>query len=168
MPALYAELRRIAGACMRKERQDHTLQPTALVHEAYLRLARQRRVDWSNRAQVLGVAGQMMRRVLADYANSRNAIKRPGKITVVPFEDVAAALPSGSDGGIEFVDLNRALDRLQEIDPPMASIVELRFFSGLTVAEVSEVTGLSTATVEREWATARVWLLRQIHENGGQ
>lgn len=166
MPALYAELRRMAAGWMRKERQDHTLQPTALVHEAYLRLARQHEIDWSNRAQVLGIAGRMMRRVLADYATGHNAAKRLGRVSRVAIEDAAALVPAGPDRGIGFIDLDRALTCLEKIDPQMASIVELRFFGGLTIDEVSEVTGLSTATVEREWATARVWLSRQIDGKG--
>jgi RNA polymerase sigma-70 factor (ECF subfamily) len=164
MPVLYADLRQMASAYMRKERPDHTLQPTALVHEAYLRLAGQHQVDWSNRAQVLGLAARMMRRVLTDYATSRNAVKRMGKLSRAALEEVTSGIAARFDRGIEFMDLNRALTRLEEIDPQMATIVELRFFGGLTTPEVSEVIGISTATVEREWSTARIWLLRQIHE----
>lgn len=164
MPILYAELRQIAGAYMRKERGFHTLQPTALVHEAYLRLGKQDRVDWTNRAQVLGIAARLMRRVLADYAIGRNALKRPGRLSRAAFEEAGSSIAAGPDPGIDFMDLHRALTRLEEVDPQMASIVELRFFGGLTIDEVAGVVGLSAATVEREWATARVWLLRQIHE----
>jgi RNA polymerase sigma-70 factor (ECF subfamily) len=166
MPVLYAELHQMARAFMRKERHDHTLQPTALVHEAYLRLAVQQQVDWTNRAQVFGLAARMMRRVLADYAGCRNAIKRMGRLSRAALDEAGCGVAANPDPGIEFMDLNRALERLEQIDPQMASIVELRFFGGLTIDEAAEVTGLSTATVEREWSTARVWILRHIHENG--
>lgn len=165
MPVLYAELRQMASAYMRKERPDHTLQPTALVHEAYLRLAGQQHVDWNNRAQVLGIAARMMRRVLTDYATGRNAVKRMGTLSRAALEDVTSGIAARLDSGIEFMDLNRALIRLEEVDPQMASIVELRFFGGLTIPEVSELIGVSIATVEREWSTARIWLLRQIDED---
>jgi RNA polymerase sigma factor (TIGR02999 family) len=117
---------------------------------------------------VLGVAARMMRRALIDHATGRNAGKRMGKLSRVPLEDLAPSGANTPERSIEFLDLNRALTRLEELDPQMASIVELRFFGGLTIDEVAEFTGRSSATVEREWSTARVWLLRQMHEDGGQ
>ena len=168
MPVLYDELRRMARAYMQQERPDHTLQPTALVHEAYLRLAAQQRVEWTDRTQILGLAARMMRRILADYANGHNAGKRMGKLSRVAFDEIAGGIAAGFRGGVEFMDLNKALTRLEEVDPQMATIVELRFFGGLSIAEVSEATGVSASTVVREWSTARLWLLRQISENGSQ
>jgi RNA polymerase sigma factor (TIGR02999 family) len=165
MPALYAELRRVAGVYMQRERAGHTLQPTALVHEAYLRLVGQEELKWSDRAHLLGLAARTMRRVLIDYAASHNAAKRPGRVTLLPLIE---ALDSRVQGEIDFVDLDRALTLLEQIDARQAQVVELRFFSGLTMEEVAEVLGISVATVEREWSTARLWLLRHISEQCGQ
>lgn len=159
MPALYAELRRLARSCMQRERSDHTLQTTALVHEAYLRLRGQETVDWKNRAHVLALAARMMRRILIDYADARNRKKRPWKLSRAPLEEDMKASPPPA---VDFIDLDRALTRLAELDPQQASVVELRFFGGLTIREAAEALGISEATVEREWSTARLWLLRQI------
>jgi RNA polymerase sigma factor (TIGR02999 family) len=143
---------------MRRERSDHTLQPTALVHEAYLRLIDQRGVDWHNRAHFFGIAARMMRRILVDRARRRQAAKRDG----------AAYRISGSGDLVEaerdpdLLALNRALDGLEALDPRQARIIELRFFGGLTVEETAEVVGISTATVKREWQTARAWLAREL------
>lgn len=159
MPALYAELRRLAGACMQRERPDHTLQATALVHEAYLRLRGQETVDWKNRAHVLALAARMMRRILTDYADARNRKKRPWKLSRIPLEEDVGSTPPPA---VDFIDLDRALSRLAELDPQQASVVELRFFGGLTIQEAAEALGISEATVEREWSTARLWLLHRI------
>jgi len=157
VPALYQELRRLAKDYLAHERPDHTLQPTALVHEAYLRLVQQQRIDWSCRAQVLGIAARMMRRILVNYAVSRNAEKRGAGLRVTMPELEIADLRA-----LELEDLDMALNRLEEIDPRQAQIVELRFFSGLTVEETASVVDVSADTVKREWRTARLWLAREL------
>jgi RNA polymerase sigma factor (TIGR02999 family) len=159
MPVVYSELRRLAGSYMRDERLGHTLQPTAVVHEAYLRLAGQQQVDWRNRAQVLGLAARMMRRVLLDHAARRNAAKRPDGQAQVSLEFADAAAPPTA---VDIADLDRALEELGRMDAQLMSLVELRFFGGLTIDEAAEVLGVSCATVEREWATARMWLRRRL------
>jgi RNA polymerase sigma factor (TIGR02999 family) len=129
-----------------------------------LRLVRQEHVDWSNRAQVIGVAARMMRRVLLNYAKSREAIKRGGLLARTEMDN-ALRVAAAPDPGIEFLDLNRALEKLETVDAQMAAIVECRFLGGLTLAEISELSGLSTATLQREWAVARLWLLRRIQRD---
>ncbi len=161
MPAVYTELRRVAAAYLHRERHDHTLQPTALVHEAYLRLIGQREVDWKSRAHVIALGAQMMRRVLIDHAIGRNAAKRAGKLCRVPLDEGVRVVPPAE---VDFLDLDRALNTLNEIDPQQATIVELRFFGGLTIEETAEVLDLSPTTVQREWAVARLWLLRHVTE----
>ena len=158
MPALYTDLRKLARAYMHQERPEHTLQPTALVHEAYLRMAGQRTVDWSNRAQLLAVAARMMRRILLDHAAQRNAAKRAGGVRVALTEDLGGQ----SQAEIDILDLNRALDELLRIDPLQAGVVELRFFGGLTNEEIGEVLDMSPTTVRRRWASARLWLTRHL------
>ncbi len=159
MPLVYGELRRLAASHLRSERGDHTLQPTALVHEAYLRLVGQRSVSWANRAHFFGIAAQMMRRVLVDHARRRLAAKRsPGTLYVDLGEEVAAA----ADRAPELLALDRALTELERLDPRQARVVELRFFAGLSVEETAEVAGVSTATVKREWRTARAFLRHEI------
>jgi len=162
-PALYAELRRLAAAYLRRERTGHTLQPTALVHEAYMRLVDQRQVAWENRAHVLGVAAQLMRRILVDHARARARIKRAGMLTRVTFEgiDVPAA-----ERDVDLVELDDALRELAAVDEQLSRIVELRYFAGLTVEESADVLGTSTRTVDRAWATARAWLRRRLE--GGE
>jgi RNA polymerase sigma factor (TIGR02999 family) len=159
LPLVYEELRRIAVSRLRRERPGHTLQPTALVHEAYMRLVDQRQVDWRNRAQFLGLAAEMMRRILVNHARDRRASKRGGADVRVTLEDgIAAAAAPDPD----LVALDDALRTLAEVDPRKAQIVELRYFGGLTTKEVAEVTGVSVATVERDWTTARTWLHRAL------
>jgi RNA polymerase sigma factor (TIGR02999 family) len=159
LPLLYEELRGLAALYLRRERAHHTLQPTALVHEAYLRLMTQERVAWKNRAHVVGIAGRLMRRVLVDHARARHAAKRGGHETRVALEDVDAAdkMPD-----VEILDLDRALHKLAAFDARQSQIVELRYFGGLSVEEVAEVLSLSPATVKREWQMARAWLLRAL------
>ena len=162
MPIVYQELRRLAASYLRVERPDHTLQPTALVHEAYLRLVEQRGVSWQNRAHFFGIAAQMMRRILVDHARRRQAAKRDAK---------ALRLQTSWDGGEsgrdpELLALDQALCGLESLDARQARIVELRFFGGLTVEETAEVAGVSPATVKREWRTARAWLAREIRPAG--
>jgi RNA polymerase sigma factor (TIGR02999 family) len=155
---VHAELRKRAVAYLRRERHDHTLQPTALVHEAYIRLLGQRRVAWRNRAQFFGVASQMMRRILVDYARERQAAKRPGGIRVTLDEAViAAAAPD-----CELLMLDTALHALARLDERQARIVELKYFGGLSEEEVGAVLSVSRATVTREWQSARAWLYRRL------
>ena len=158
-PALYEELRRLARHFLAAERPDHTLQPTALVHEAYLRLINQEKVDWRNRAHFLAIAATMMRRILVNYAEARETQKRGGNTRVVTIADV----PSNSETPeVDLVVLNRSLDDLGKLDPQQSKVVELRFFGGLTIEETAEVMNLSPATVKREWTTARLWLMRHM------
>jgi RNA polymerase sigma factor (TIGR02999 family) len=155
LPVVYDELRRIAAGYMSAERANHTLQPTALVHEAYLRLIDQRRVDWRNRAQFVGVAATMMRRILLNHARDRVAAKRGGKAERVSI-DLAADAFAGPE--LEVIALHDALDRLTALDARKGQVVELKFFGGLTTAEIAEVMHLSVATIEREWSFSRAWL----------
>jgi len=159
VPVVYGELRRIAGRYLRRERLDHTLQPTALVHEAYLKLIDQQRARWQNRAQFFGVAAQLMRRVLVDHAREHAAAKRGGGVRPVTLLDAAGALPAR---GIDVLALDEALARLTALYPEQGRLVELRYFGGLTIEETGEVLGLSPATVKRQWATARAWLLANL------
>ena len=158
-PLVYDELRRLARFFLASERPDHTLQPTALVHEAYVRLVDQRSVDWKNRAHFLGVASSMMRRILINHARDRQAAKREGFANTLALED---ALGVFTNPRIDLLDLNQALQELTEMDPQQGKVVELRYFGGLTIEETAEVMGISPATVKREWGTARLWLLRQM------
>jgi RNA polymerase sigma-70 factor, ECF subfamily len=158
LPLVYAELRRIAASYLRDERVGHTLQPTALVNEAYLRLVDQR-VAWQGRAHFLGVAAQLMRRILVDYARGRRADKRGQGFAFVALDD---ALLAPYERDVDLVALDDALQTLSELDPRQSRIVELRFFGGLSVEEVAEVLDISTPTVTRDWAVARLWLRREI------
>ena len=158
-PILYEELRRLARYFLASERSNHTLQATALVHEAYLRLIDQRSVDWRNRAHFLGVAANMMRRILINHAEARNAAKRNGGAEALALED---ALGVFTDPRIDMLELNRSLERLTSLDPQQGRVVELRYFGGLSIDETAEVLGISAATVKREWSTAKVWLLHQM------
>ena len=158
-PQLYEELRGLARYFLSAERQSHTLQPTALVHEAYLRLIDQRAVDWRNRAHFLGMAATMMRRILINYAEARRAAKREAQAQAISLDE-ALGIAAGSP--IDVLDLDRSLARLSEVDPQQGRVVELRCFGGLTVEETAEVMGVSPATVKREWSTARLWLLQQM------
>ncbi len=157
-PVLYADLRRLAQIYLARERPDHTLQPTALVHEAYLRLAKQYNLDWSSKAQILGLAARMMRRILVKHAQTRSAQKRDGGIRV-PLD---AALETMGHGALDIQQVDAALSRLGELDERQEQIVELRFFSGFTVEETASALNISTATVKREWRMARLWLLREL------
>lgn len=155
LPVLYQELHRLASHYLSREAVGHTLQPTALVHEAYLRLVDQRRVDWRNRAQFLGVAASMMRRILVNHARGRVARKRGGGAQQVSL----SLIESPSDRPeVELIALEEALGRLAALDERKSKVVELKFFGGLTIEEIGEVLGISGATVEREWAFARAWL----------
>ena len=144
LATIYAELRRLAVAYLRRERRDHTLQATVLVHEAFLKLVDQREEHWQNRAHFFGIAAQMMRRILIDHARAHGASK------------------SGSDATVELLALDDALARLEKVDPQQGRVVELRFFGGLTIKETAEVIGISTATVERDWILAKAWLYADL------
>lgn len=159
LPVVYTELRRLAAAYLRRERSNHTLQATALVHEAYLRLVDQRAVDWQNRAQFFGLAAEMMRRILVNYALQTHAQKRGGYQTRLALDD---AMSLFTDAGVDLISLDEALTRLAAIDPRQSRIVELRFFGGLSVEETAEVLGVSEITVKREWRIAKAWLYDQL------
>jgi RNA polymerase sigma factor (TIGR02999 family) len=159
VPVVYRELRRMAARYLRHERSHHTLQPTALVHEAFLKLVGQRDVRWQNRAHFFGVAAQLMRRVLVDYARQRAADKRGGGVECLPLED---ALAIGGANQIDIIAVDDALHRLAIVDPDQVRLVELRFFGGLTIEETAEVLGWSSGSVKREWTVARAWLQREI------
>jgi RNA polymerase sigma factor (TIGR02999 family) len=158
-PVLYEELRRLARYFLASERPDHTLQPTALVHEAYMRLVDQHAVDWKNRAHFLGVAASMMRRILINHARAHRAAKREGYAQALSLED---ALGVFTNPRVDLIELNQALHQLTEMDPQQGKVVELRYFGGLTIEETAEVMGISAATVKREWGTARLWLMQQM------
>jgi len=159
MPLVYDELHRLAGAYLRRERREHTLQPTALVNEAYLKLVRQRNMPWQNRAQFFGVAAQLMRRILVDHARANYAAKRGGHRVNVSLKNIGAF---GTQAEADVLALHDVLNRLAEIDPDQSRIVELRFFGGLTIDETAEVMQVSHSTVEREWRIARAWLKREL------
>jgi RNA polymerase sigma-70 factor, ECF subfamily len=159
MPLVYEELRRLAHRYMDRERPEHTLQTSALVNEAYLRLIDQKDVKWQNRAHFFGIAAQMMRRILVDYARKRSFVKRGGDLQSVPLEDAMIVSPRRA---AEVVALDDALNNLAELDPRKSQIIELRFFGGLSIEEAAEVLGVSPGTVMRDWTFARAWLRREI------
>jgi RNA polymerase sigma factor (TIGR02999 family) len=159
MRAVYSELRRLAARQMRKERPGHTLQTTALVNEAYLKLMSQKNASWENRAHFFGVASRVMREVLVEHARKRAALKRGGARKIY-LEDVAE--PGAPNKSVDLLALDEALQRLERLDPQQCRIVELRFFSGLSVEETAAVLGISPRTVKRDWSVAKVWLRREI------
>jgi RNA polymerase sigma factor (TIGR02999 family) len=159
MPVVYDELRRVAQRYLSRERANHTLQTTALVHEAYLRLIDQRSVNWQNRAQFFGIAAQMMRRILINHAKDRHAKKRQGYSEKVALDEAVSFFEQRE---LDLMALDEALDGLAALDPQQTRIVELRFFGGLTIEEVAEVVEMSPATVKREWESAKLWLRRQL------
>jgi len=159
LPLVYRELRGVAARQLHRERNGHTLQPTALVHEAYLRLVEQRDVDWQNRAHFFGVAAQVMRRILVDHARRQAARKRGDNLQRVPLEDV---IDSSSTTEIPVIGLDEALTRLERVDRGLARIVELRAFGGLTIDEAAHVLRVSPSTVKRDWRTAKAWLTREL------
>ena len=158
LPLVYEELHRQAIRFFRREREGHTLQPTALVNEVYLRLINQHEVTWQNRAQFFGVAAQMMRRILVSHARARDAKKRGGAAQHITLAESAA----GPQRDMNLLALDDALTRLETIDPDKSRMVELRFFSGLSVEETAEVMGVSPRTIDRQWQTAKAWLHREI------
>jgi RNA polymerase sigma factor (TIGR02999 family) len=163
VPRVYAELHRLAHYHLRGERRAHTLQTTALVHKAYLRLVDTRRVRWESRAHFLGVAAQAMRRILVDAARARGARKRGGGAARLPLDE---ALPSISERGSSLVALDGALTALAKVDPRKSRVVELRYFAGLSVEETAAVLRVSRETVQRDWRVAKAWLLREMSGTG--
>jgi len=159
MPLVYHELRHIARKQMRDERASHTLQPTALVHEAFLRLAGQNRVDWRNRAQFFGVVGQLMRRLLVDHARRRHAAKRGIPVTL---DEAISPGPRTADRAEEILAVDHLLERLAELDARQARVVELRYFGGLSVEETAAAIGVASRTVRLDWAMAKGWLKSQL------
>lgn len=160
LPIVYAELRRQAARLLRRERRDHTLQPTALVHETYLRLIEQRAADWKNRAQFFAVAATAMRRILVDHARRHGARKRGGSWDRISFDETRGAWPGPPD--VEILALEEALEELAVLDPAKVRLVELRFFAGLSLEETAAVLGVSESTVTRDWRLARAWLFRRL------
>jgi len=162
LPLIYSELRRLAASRLRSERKDHTLQPTALVHEAYMRLVNQREVSWKNRAQFFALASEMMRRILVNHARDRAAAKRGAGAQRV---SLSVAEKSFKQNALDVVALDQALNKLALQDDRKSRVVELKFFGGLTTEEIAEVLQVSKATVEREWTISRAWLYREIAGN---
>jgi RNA polymerase sigma factor (TIGR02999 family) len=160
LPHIYDELRRLAGSYLRKERPDHTLQPTALVHEAYMKLIDQKHVKWQNRAHFFGIAAQVMRRILMDHARKHLANKRGGDADVLPLED--EILVVSHDRSADLVALDDALNELAKFDPDKARIVELRYFGGLSIEETAEVMDVSVPTINRHWRMAKAWLYSEL------
>src|ERR687883_1107147 len=159
MPVVYDELRRQAARYLRREQAGHTLQTTALIHEAYVRLVDQRNVQWQNRAHFFGIAAQMMRRILVDHARTKKRAKRGGSEVRVSLSEATVA---AKDQELDVVALDEALERLAQIDEQQSRVVELRFFSGLSVEETAEVMDISKATVKRDWSMAKAWLHREL------
>ena len=162
LPRVHNELQKLAAAYLRRERHDHTLESGALVNEAYLRLIQQDRVQWKNRTHFFGIAAQLMRRILVDYARNRAALKRGAGVTMLSISNL------GDDPGRQYLDLfalDAALTRLAELDLQQCRIVELRFFGELPVEEIAQLLGISPATVKREWTLAKGWLYRQMGGN---
>ena len=159
LPIVYPELRRLAHRHLRKERPDHTLQSTALVHEAYLRMEKQGTLKFENRSHFLAICSQLMRQILVEYARARRAAKRDGGVKLA-LEDIVAAAKSR---GVDLIPLDDALAELAKLDAQQARIVELRFFGGLSIEETAEVLGVSPATVKRDWTAARIWLHRELN-----
>jgi RNA polymerase sigma factor (TIGR02999 family) len=164
MPVVYNELRRLAGSYMRRERADHTLQATALVHEAYIRLIDQRSVNWQSRAHFFGVSAQLMRRILIDHARGHTREKRGGDQKKVSLEDVVLFAERQAD---ELLAVDDSLNALAKIDPRQARVVELRFFGGLSVEEAADVLGVSPKTIKREWSVAKAWLAADLKQRHG-
>ena len=159
LPLVYAELRRVAARQLRNERPHHTLQPTALVHEAYLRLVDQHRADWQNRAHFFGVAARVMRRILVDHARRHGASKRGEGVSCLSIDEAKDVAASSE---MPILALDQALDRLEQVDSELAKVVELRAFGGLTIEEAAQVLSVSPSTAKRDWRTAKAWLNREL------
>ena len=162
LPLVYGELRRLANIYLRRERADHTLQPTALVHEAYLRLVGQKSIEWENRAHFFGVSARLMREILIEHARARGRQKRGGEFkTMIAFDD---AVSFRSETQIDVVAIDEALSKLEKLDERQARIVEMKFFCGMTIEEIAEVLNISPATVKREWSTAKLLLYKMLND----
>jgi RNA polymerase sigma factor (TIGR02999 family) len=164
IPVVYAELRRLAGSYMRRERSDHTLQATALVHEAYLKLVEQRSVNWQSRAHFFGVAAQLMRRILIDHARGHTRQKRGGDDQKVSLDEALIFSEQQAD---ELLAVDDSLNQLAKIDPRQAKVVEMRFFGGLSIEEAAEALQVSPKTVKRDWSVAKAWLYADLKERYG-
>lgn len=164
VPLVYKELRRLAARCLRRERRDHTLQATALVHEAYMKLSAQQDAKWQNRAQFFAVASELMRRILVDYARAQHRVRRGGQQQKVSLDDVLLVSPDRTE---ELLAIHESLARLEKVDFRQGRIVELRYFGGLTLDETADVLGVSSRTVMREWNIARAWLYGDLKERHG-
>jgi len=160
VPLVYDELRRIARRCLSHQSGNHTLQPTALVHEAYLRLARRDTVDWQDRAHFFALAAQVMRQILVDHARKQSAAKRGGNAVTLVVNDASAV---SKEASLDLIALDDAMKQLASLDPRQCEIVELRFFGGLSIEETAEAVNISAATIKREWATARLWLYNAMN-----
>ncbi len=162
LPLVYDELRRLANSYLNRERSNHTLQPTALVHEAYLRLLGQKEIEWQNRAHFFGVSARLMREVLIEYARGRNRQKRGGEFkTQIALDD---AISFANQSQLDVVAVDDALSKLENLDERQARIVEMKFFGGLTVEEIGEVLSISPATVKREWSSAKLLLYKMLND----
>lgn len=157
---VYEELHRLAGAYMRRERPNHTLQPTALINEAYLRLVDHSAMNWQNRAHFFGVAAKVMRHILTDYARSRGTAKRGGNVSKLVLDE---GIASDQERDIDLIKLDEALGILEKINPEQSKIVELRFFGGLSIEETAKVLGVSDSTIKRQWNVTKAWLYRQLN-----
>jgi RNA polymerase sigma factor (TIGR02999 family) len=162
IPLVYDELHALASRYLARERRDHTLQTTALVNEAFLKLAGQREVDWQSRAHFFGIAAKLMRRILVDHARRDGRVKRGGGAPHLPLDDFDPPAPGNAVDPVDACVLDTALARLEALDPQQGRVVELRFFGGMTIEETAEVMGISPATIKREWAVARAWLYREL------
>lgn len=167
-PIVYEQLKALAGSLLVAERAGHTLQPTALVHEAYVRLIDQRSVDRNDRAAFLGLAATVMRRVLVDHARARNRVKRGGGLRRVELSESRIASQDQTSEQIDIEAMDAALNKLNELDPRKARLIELRFFGGLDEAEAADLIGISRATASREWRMARSWLARELSGDAGE
>ncbi len=161
LPLVYDELRRLANVYLQRERSNHTLQPTALVHEAYLRLLGQKEIAWQNRAHFFGVAARLMREILIEYARAKNRLKRGGEFKTQIALDDAVSFAGAKD--LDVVSVDEALTRLEKLDRRQARIVEMKFFAGMTIEEIAEVSEISPATVKREWSTAKLLLYKMLN-----
>ena len=164
IPVIYQELHRLAVGHLRRERPDHTLQPTALVHEAYIKLVAQRNADWQSRVHFFAVASKLMRRILIDYARRHLRVKRGGRQAKLSLDEVLLVSPDRPD---KVLALDESLTRLEKLDARQGRIVELRYFGGLTVEEAAEILGVSPTTVRREWTSAKAWLYGELKERHG-
>lgn len=162
LPLVYDELRRLAGSYVKRERSNHTLQPTALVHEAYIRLVGQNKIDWESRAHFFGVSARLMREILIEYARAKNRLKRGGEfLTQIEFDD-GVGFTNAKE--LDIIAVDEALVKLEALDPQQARVVELKFFGGLTIEEIAEFMDISPATVKREWSTAKLFLHRTLDQ----